>query len=288
MKIYVLPLTIYIPWEYLSWTQLFSSLTCDKISSQHCNEIPFMYSQKGSCAASVPISTLMSVNDIFTVFPGSVHILHVFSCSIKGRPSWEYINRWQTQELGPRPRNSFSGNICFEFSVLCLRSESWLLSLFSSGSIALFLSQYLNMHIVFPSETKHILENILILFLTGQNMYNMFMSTPPFRNQCCYSAIQYFKKHVGHLTKYFFSFVFSLFSFTFQKTGKNNDVFAYFSFLWLSIFETFSLHIIASFSFSSSVSFSIFLINFFTQKFPLCSPLSFCKHLLSFCCCCFL
>jgi hypothetical protein len=146
---------------------------------------------------------------------------------------------------GLRPRNSFSGKICFEFSLLCLCSESWLLSLFSSGSIALFLSQYLNMHIVFPCETKHILENIHILFLTGQNMYNRYMSTPPvfstlfFRIQCCYSAFQNFKNHVVPLTKFFIVFVFSLFSNTFQKTGKTMlylHFFLFFGFLFLKLF----------------------------------------------------
>jgi hypothetical protein len=35
--------------------------------------------------------------------------------------SWEYTDTWKSK-LVLRPRNSFSGNICFEFSVLCLCS----------------------------------------------------------------------------------------------------------------------------------------------------------------------
>ncbi len=83
-----------------------------------------MYSQEKNFAASFLISTFMCLWEI-DKFPRSFHI-HLFSCSWIGRPIVRilYINRSQTQECGNwdrgRPRNSFAGNICFEFSVLCL------------------------------------------------------------------------------------------------------------------------------------------------------------------------
>jgi hypothetical protein len=65
-----------------------------------------LYSQKRNCAASVPISTFMCLRAIYTP--------KIWSRI--GKLVVEYINRSQTHEC----ENSFSGNICFEFSVLCL------------------------------------------------------------------------------------------------------------------------------------------------------------------------
>jgi hypothetical protein len=62
----------------------------------------------------------VSVTDIYK-FPGLVHL---FPAAEMADRSWEYINRSQTHEFGTGlwPRHSFSGNICFEFSVLVLCS----------------------------------------------------------------------------------------------------------------------------------------------------------------------
>ncbi len=56
------------------------------------------------------------------IFPRSVHI---FSCSRLGRPIagiYKLPTDTWMWKLGLMPHNSFSGNICFEFSVLCLCS----------------------------------------------------------------------------------------------------------------------------------------------------------------------
>jgi hypothetical protein len=75
----------------------------------------FMCSQKRTCAASVPISTFVYLWAIY-ILPRSVQIFH---CSRIGRP---IPQRHMNVEVGLWPRNSFSGNICFEFSVLCVCS----------------------------------------------------------------------------------------------------------------------------------------------------------------------
>jgi len=78
-------------------------------------------SQKRNCAVSVPISTFMCLWAIY-ILPGSVHI---FSCSRIDRPivrMYKSLTDTWMWKLRLWPRNSFSGNIFFEFPVLCLCS----------------------------------------------------------------------------------------------------------------------------------------------------------------------
>jgi hypothetical protein len=82
-------------------------------------KIPFMYSISGNSAASAPISTFMCRWASYIAL-GSAYI---FPPAEKADQSWEYIialtDAWMWK-LGPRPRYSSSGNICFEISVFCL------------------------------------------------------------------------------------------------------------------------------------------------------------------------
>jgi hypothetical protein len=67
-------------------------------------KIPFIYSQKRNCAASVPISSHISYSRI------GRQILGIYK-SLTGTWMWK---------LGLEPHNSFSRNICFKFSISCL------------------------------------------------------------------------------------------------------------------------------------------------------------------------
>ncbi len=86
----------------------------------HCNGNPIYVFLSGNCAALVvSISTFMCLWAIY-IFRGSVHI---FSCSRIGRlivGIYKSLTDTWMLKLGLWSHNSLSGNICFEFSVLCL------------------------------------------------------------------------------------------------------------------------------------------------------------------------
>ncbi len=96
-----------------------SARTTNLILHYTATEKPFMYSISGNCAASVPISTLMSVNDLYIPRMGPHICCRRIGRSLVG--IYKLLTYTWMWKLGLWPRNSFFGNICFEFSVLVLR-----------------------------------------------------------------------------------------------------------------------------------------------------------------------
>ncbi len=101
-----------------------SSITHANWWHKHCTENPvylFPEMESRGLSDSVPTSTFICLLAIY-IFQGSVHI---FSWSRIGRPIVEIYksltDTWMWKSV-LRPRNSFSGTICLEFSVLCLCS----------------------------------------------------------------------------------------------------------------------------------------------------------------------
>ncbi len=92
-----------------------------ELSYRTAKNIPFMYSFSRNSAALAPISTFMCLWAIYIV-PGSVYNI---SSSRIGRPIvglYKSLPDAWMWKLGLRPRYTFSGNICFEISVICLCS----------------------------------------------------------------------------------------------------------------------------------------------------------------------
>jgi hypothetical protein len=97
----------------------------------HCNESPiYVFSEMELHGLSPNFHIHVSVSDLYIS-----RSVHIFSCSRIGRPImgiYKSLTDTRLWKLGLRPRYSFSGNICFEFSVLCLCSAVSKLSLFLS------------------------------------------------------------------------------------------------------------------------------------------------------------
>jgi hypothetical protein len=92
----------------------------------HSPSIPIYVYPKTNCAISVQFSTFMCLWAVY-IFLGSVNII---SCSRIGRLNvgiYKSLTDTWIWKSGLRPCNSFSGNICFEFSVLCLCSVLYVL-----------------------------------------------------------------------------------------------------------------------------------------------------------------
>ncbi len=94
---------------------------CQTELSMHCNENPiYVFPEKKFRSLSPDCHIHVSVSDLYIPRIGP-HT--VFSCSRIGRPIlgiYKSLTETWMWKLGLRLRNSFSGNIFFEFSVLCL------------------------------------------------------------------------------------------------------------------------------------------------------------------------
>jgi hypothetical protein len=104
------------------------------LAAYTAKKIPFMYSHKRNCAASVPISTslCLSVSDLYICRIGQI-----FSCKQNRQNDPGNIcigHRHKNVEIGTVAAQTFSGNICFKFSLLCLCSVVSGLNLKQAGS----------------------------------------------------------------------------------------------------------------------------------------------------------
>ncbi len=93
------------------------SLDLFQNSMVHWNENPiYVFPEKELRGLSPNFRVHVSVRDL---------VFHIFSCSRIGRPIvgiYKSLTDTWMWKLGLRPCNSFSENVCFEFSVLCLCS----------------------------------------------------------------------------------------------------------------------------------------------------------------------
>ncbi len=130
-------------------------------------------SLKRNNRASVPIHIQVSVSDLFIPRIGP----HIFCIRI-GRPMvWIHkflTNTWMWKS-GLRPRNYFSGNICFELSLLCLcsvvdtkRINNFLCQVNGSPQKKRLNYKSLGLHVLTSAYQKHIIvHNYYFLYRTS-------------------------------------------------------------------------------------------------------------------------
>ncbi len=171
-----------------------------------------MYSQKR-------ISTFMCLWAIY-IFPESVHI---FSCSTIDRlivgiyktltDTWEW-------KLGLWPRSSFSGNICFEFSVLC----------FCSVGAVFFCNAYILLHELLLCNELNLRISFLCFFIYLLKIVRKFSSSIKRWRACLEIRSAAFAPETpreppalscGH-QKHFFSFLFLFYVFEQETIGNTS------------------------------------------------------------------
>ncbi len=156
-------------WLSLVWSTLFCLLTYCTLPGQfrhlkklivstgrslHCKEILiYVFSEKKLRGLSPNFHTHVYVSNLFIPTIGPLY----FPAAEQADRSCEYMYKSPTetwmQELGLQACSSFSGNLCFEFSVLCLCSVFTL----TSGCTNLWLSV-----------------ELLLLKINGTDVINLF------------------------------------------------------------------------------------------------------------------
>jgi hypothetical protein len=91
----------------------------------HCNKNPIYVFPENELSGLSPNFHIHAI--YMYIFPGSVHLFFLQQNRQTDHRN-KLIAHWQMNvwmgKLGPRPCNSFSGNVYFEFSVLCLCSAA--------------------------------------------------------------------------------------------------------------------------------------------------------------------
>ncbi len=122
-------------WEYLFWIFGIVSLQCSAATlifcifrGWHCGlfltihrkeSLNYVFPEKELRSLSPIFYIHVSASDLF-IFPGSVHIYFMQQLGRAIVKVYKSLTDTWMWKLGLWLRNSFSGNICFELSVLCV------------------------------------------------------------------------------------------------------------------------------------------------------------------------